>query len=378
MEVFMNIRLDLRNRMTVGLSAVAALIVALVPFLSTTRARAAAASDIYHQTNLVSDLPGVALIQDPNLVNPWGISMSATSPFWVANNGSGTSTLYAGDVNGSPFVKNALVVSIPGGLPTGTVFNNGSATDFIVRSGTTSGRAVFLFASQVGIVSGWSPGVPPPPPSTQAQVGGTGDAVYTGLAIGRVGTATYLYAADFEHGKIDVYDNMFHSATLDGSFSDPNIPNSYSIFNIQNLGGKLYVTYAQQSHKEPDEETDRGSGFVDVFDTNGHLLQRLIRGNHLRAPWGMALAPANFGAFSNALIVGNFGDGQLHAFDPASGKYLGEMKNENGKAIVIDGLWGITFGNGTNGGDRNALYFAAGPDDETHGLFGSLRLVDQP
>ena len=374
----MNIFLAVRNRTAVGMSAVAALMVALIPFTTTSRASAAAASGIYHQTNLVSDLPGVALIQDPDLVNPWGISMSATSPFWVANNGSGTSTLYAGDVNGSPFVKNALVVSIPGGLPTGTVFNTGSATDFIVSAGTASGRATFLFASQVGIVSGWSAGVPPPPLSTQAQVGGTGDAVYTGLAIGQVGTATYLYAADFEHGKIDVYDRTFHLATLDGSFSDPNIPNSYSNFNIQNLGGKLYVTYAQQSHKEPDEETDRGSGFVDVFDTSGHLLQRIIQGNYLRAAWGMALAPANFGAFSNALIIGNFGDGQLHAFDPASGKYLGEMKDESGKPVVIDGLWGITFGNGGNGGDRNALYFAAGPDDETHGLFGSLRSVDQP
>jgi len=375
----MNIRLGAQIRMAVGMSAVAALLVALIPFASTRRVSAAAASDVFHQTNLVSDLPGVALIQDPDLVNPWGISMSATSPFWVANNGSGISTVYAGDVNGSPFMKNnALVVTIPGGLPTGTVFNSGSATDFIVTSGTASGRATFLFASQVGIVSGWSAGVPPPSPSKQAQVGGTGDAVYTGLAIGQVGTATYLYAADFEHRKIDVYDKTFHFATLDGSFSDRNIPNSYSIFNIQNLGGKLYVTYAQQSHKAPDEETDRGSGFVDVFDTSGHLLQRLIQGNHLKAPWGMALAPANFGAFSNALIVGNFGDGQLHAFDPESGRYLGEMKNENGRPIVIDGLWGITFGNGVNGGDKNALYFASGPDDETHGLFGSLRFVGQP
>jgi len=137
------------------------------------------------------------------------------------------------------------------------------------------------------------------------------------------------------------------------------------------------VTYAQQSHKEPDEETDRGSGFVDVFDTSGHLLQRLIQGNHLKSPWGIARAPENFGAFSHALIVGNFADGQLHAFDPDSGKYLGEMKNENGKPVVIDGLWGITFGNGANGGDKNALYFAAGIQDETHGLFGSLRAVAQ-
>jgi uncharacterized protein (TIGR03118 family) len=375
----MNIRFGVRKRIAVpGTSGVIALAIGLLSLTSTTSARAAAESNSYHQTNLVSDQPGVALIQDPDLVNPWGISMSGASPFWVANNGSGTATLYAGDVSGSPFVKNALVVTIPGGSPTGTVFNTGGTTDFVVTSGTASGRATFLFASQVGIVSGWNPGVPPPPQSTQAQVGATGDAVYTGLAIGQVGTATYLYAADFEHGKIDVYDKAFQPATLDGSFSDPNIPDSYSTFNIQNIGGKLYVTYAQQSHKEPDEETGHGSGFVDVFDTSGHLLQRLIKGNHLKAPWGIALAPANFGAFSNALIVGNFGDGQLHAFDPESGRYLGEMKDENGKPIVIDGLWGITFGNGGNGGDRNALYFAAGPDDETHGLFGSLRAVQQP
>jgi uncharacterized protein (TIGR03118 family) len=374
--------LGVRNRIAVtGTSALAALTIALLPFASTRPARAAAESNAYQQTNLVSDLPGMALIEDPDLVNPWGISMSATSPFWVANNGTGTSTLYAGDhLGGSLLTKNALVVTIPGGAPTGTVFNTGASTDFVVKSGAVSGRAAFLFASQVGIVSGWSPNVPAAG-SKQAQVGGTGDAVYTGLAIGQVsngqgGTTTYLYAADFEHGKIDVYDGMFHAATLDGSFSDPNIPNSYSIFNVQNIGGKLYVTYAQQSHKEPDEETDRGSGFVDVFDTSGHLLQRLIEGNHLRAPWGIALAPANFGAFSNALIVGNFGDGQLHAFDADSGKYLGEMKNESGQPIVIDGLWGITFGNGGNGGDKNALYFAAGIQDETHGLFGSLRAVN--
>ncbi len=381
----MNI-LGVRNRIAVGCTtALAALTIALLPFASTRPAHAAAAN-AYHQTNLVSDLPGMALIQDPDLVNPWGISLSGGSPFWVANNVSGTSTLYAGDHANPPvpLTKNALVVTIPGGSPTGTVFNTGASTDFVVKSGAASGRAAFLFASQVGIVSGWNPNVPAAG-SKQAQVGGTGDAVYTGLAIGQVsngqgGTTTYLYAADFEHNKIDVYDGTFHAPNpaLDGSFSDPNIPNSYSIFNIQNLAGKLYVTYAQQSHKEPDEETDRGSGFVDVFDTSGHLLQRLIQGNHLRAPWGLALAPADFGVFSNALIVGNFGDGQLHAFDPDSGKYLGEMKDESGKPIVIDGLWGITFGNGGNGGDKNALYFAAGIQDETHGLFGSLRAVPQP
>jgi uncharacterized protein (TIGR03118 family) len=192
------------------------------------------------------------------------------------------------------------------------------------------------------------------------------------------GTSNYLYAADFEHNHIDVYDKAFHIATsFDSAFNDPNIPNSYSPFNIQNLGGRLYVTYAQQNHKEPDEETDNGSGFVDVFDTSGQLLQRLIKGNHLNAPWGMALAPANFGSFSGSLIVGNFGNGHLQAFDPADGTFLGQLRDEAGKPIMIDGLWGITFGNGGNGGDRNALYFASGPDGETHGLFGSLRVVQQ-
>jgi uncharacterized protein (TIGR03118 family) len=363
-----------RKRVTVvGVIGLAVALISLLIFTAPLRVHAAAPTGFYQQTNLVSDQPGVALIQDSNLVNSWGIAFSATSPFWVANNVTGTATVYSGDVNGSPFVKSSMVVTIPGGSPTGVVFNG--TADFVVHSGASSGPARFIFASQTGVISGWNSGVPPPPPSLNAQVGGTSDAVYTGLAIGQSGGANYLYAADFEHNTIDVYDKTFQHVELDGSFSDPNIPNSYSGFNIQNLGGRLYVTYAQQSHKEPDEETDHGSGFVDVFDTSGHLLQRLIKGNHLNAPWGVALAPANFGPFSNALIVGNFGNGHLQAFDPDSGKFLGELDDASGKPIVIEGLWGIIFGNGGSGGDRNALYFAAGPEDETHGLFGSLRFV---
>jgi uncharacterized protein (TIGR03118 family) len=357
----------------VGVIGLAVGVIGLLVFSSPLRVHAAAAAGFYQQTDLVSDLPG-AVLQDPHLVNPWGIAFSATSPFWVANNVTGTSTLYSGDVNGSPFTKLSMVVTIPGGSPTGVVFNG--TTDFVVHSGASSGPARFIFASQTGVISGWNSAVPPPPPSTTAQIGATADAVYTGLAIGQSGGANYLYAADFEHNTIDVYDKTFQHVELAGSFSDPKIPNSYSVFNIQNLGGKLYVTYAQQSHKEPDEETDHGSGFVDVFDTSGHLLQRLIKGNHLNAPWGLALAPANFGPFSNALIVGNFGNGHLQAFDPDSGGFLGELSAADGKPIVVDGLWGIIFGNGGSGGDRNALYFASGPDDETHGLFGSLRFVE--
>lgn len=367
---------SVRNESVVALMAVlSAAVFVLLPGMGTNPVQAKAVPEFFHQTNLVSDQSGVALITDPDLVNPWGITFGPTSPFWVADNVSSKSTLYRGDVTATnppvPFTKVSLVVPIPPfpeGFPTGTVWN-GSTTDFLLPNPAGPRSATFLFASQVGAITGWNGTI-------QTAVPAREDVVYTGLAIGQAGGANYLYAADFENRRIDVYDKNFHIATLDGSFDDPQLPRSYSNFNIQNLGEKLYVTYAQQNHKEPDEETDRGSGFVDVFDTSGHLLQRLVLGNHLNAPWGLALAPANFGAFRNALLVGNFGDGQIHAYDPTTGRYLGEMKDESGKPIVIDGLWGITFGNGTAAGDHNALYFAAGPDDETHGLFGSLRLVE--
>jgi hypothetical protein len=203
-------------------------------------------------------------------------------------------------------------------------------------------------------------------------------ASFTGLAIGKVGAANYLYAADFGHHNIAVFDGQFHPATLAGSFADPDMPHSYAPFNIQNLGGKLYVTYSQIDHQSPSDESDRGSGFVDVFDTSGNLLQRLVSGNHLKAPWGVAIAPANFGEFSNDLIVGNFASGHIAGFDPTTGAFLGEMQDAAGKPIVIDGLWALIVGNGGNGGDANALYFTAGPDGETHGLFGALRAVPDP
>ena len=365
---------SVRNRIIVsGLTILGVAVVGLLPEIGAKPIQAKAKPEFFHQTNLVSDQPGVALITDPDLVNAWGIAFGPTTPFWVADNVSGKSTLYRGDVTAAtppvPFTKLGLIVTIPGGSPTGMVWN-GSTTDFLLPSPTGPRAATFLFASQTGAITGWNGTI-------QTAVPPSAHVVYTGLAIGQAGGANYLYAADFENRRIDVYDKNFHIATLAGSFEDSNIPNSYSIFNVQNLGGKLYVTYAQQNHNEPDEETDRGSGFVDVFDTSGNLLQRLIMGNHLNAPWGLALAPANFGAFSNALLVGNFGDGQIHAYDPTTGRYIGEMKDESGKPVVIDGLWGIAFGNGTAAGDRNALYFAAGPDDETHGLFGSLRVAEK-
>ena len=356
--------------------AAAAIAIGLLAYASTPFLSAAKPTGFYKQTNLVSDQPGVAAMVDPDLVNPWGIALPPTGgAFWVANNGTGVSTLYAGDVNGGPLTKNPLVVSIPASLPTGAVFN--SSGDFVVTSGAASGPARFIFASQVGVISGWNPNVPPPSPSKAAQVGATADAVYTGLAIAQSGGANYLYAADFEHRTIDVFDKSWHLVHLDGSFTDPNLPHSYAPFNIHALNGKLYVMYAQQSHKNPDEETDRGSGFIDVFDTSGHLERHLVRGDHLKTPWAIVMAPADFGPFSGMLLVGSFARGFISAYDPDSGRFLGELKDERGRPIVIDGLWGMVNGNGT-AGDKNAVYFAAGIDDETHGLFGSLRFVSQP
>ena len=332
-------------------------------------------STSYLVTNLVSDQPGVALITDPKLVNPWGIAESSASPFWVSNNGTASATLYQGDSPTRPaFTKNPLEVSIPsadpaGATPTGQVFNGSS--DFKVPSGpTTTAAARFIFASQTGEIAGWNGG-------TQAKVAVTvPGASFTGLAIGSVGTANYLYAADFGHHTIDVFNGQYQPTTLAGSFTDPTMPHSYAPFNVQNLGGKLYVTYAQIDHQSPSDESDHGSGFVDVFDTSGNLLRRVVSGNHLKAPWGVAVAPSTFGDFSNDLLVGNFASGTIAAFDPTTGRFLGKLKGAAGKPIVIDGLWALTFGNGASGGDKSALYFSAGPDGETHGLFGSIRATE--
>jgi uncharacterized protein (TIGR03118 family) len=355
-----------------AIPAAAIAAVALLVGTSPQQVNAQSNTGTYLVTNLVSDQPGVALLHDPNLVNPWGIALnSAGGAFWVANNQTSMATLYSGDVNGSAFVKASLEVTIPGDFPTGTVFN--PTQDFAVTNGTTSAPALFLFASQTGFITGWNPTVAP---STTAKVGAMTDAVYTGLALGTAAGGTFLYAADFAHGKIDVFDGMFRLVHLAGTFTDPEMSRKFAPFNIQNLGGRLYVTYARQSKDEPGEERP-GQGFVNVFDTSGNLLQRLVKHHQLNAPWGLAQAPANFGPFSGALLVGNFGDGRILTFHPTTGEFLGTLDDQSGKPIEIDGLWGLTFGNGATAGDRNALYFAAGPDDETHGLFGSIRFVGE-
>jgi uncharacterized protein (TIGR03118 family) len=326
----------------------------------------------YRQTNLVSDIPGFAQIQDPLLVNPWGTAASATSPFWTANNGTSTATLYGGDVGGSPFTKNPLNVTIPGvpaGLPTGVVFS-GSATDFSFTGGGSTGPARFIFSSISGNISAWKGGL------TSAVIVASKPFpanVYTGLAIGNNGTANFLYAANFAQKKIDVYDKNFASTTLAGSFTDPTLPSGYSPFNIQNLGGKLYVEYAKINPANGKDLPGPGNGYVSVFDTNGNFLGRLVSNGPLNSPWGVTIAPAGFGAFPGALLVGNFGDGRINAFNPTTGAFLGTLNDEAGNPIEIDDLWAILFGNGSGGGDTGTLYFSAGYDDENHGLFGSLK-----
>jgi uncharacterized protein (TIGR03118 family) len=344
------------------------------------------------QTNLASDLPGMARLLDPTLKNPWGMSLSPNGgAFWVSSNGGGVSELYLGDVNGNP-LSAPFKVTIPGGSPTGQVFNpnqpimsNGTSNAFSVTDGTHTAASVFIFATRGGAILGWNPTVGAPIQTPFGMLSGTAEvgfqaadgAVYDGLAIGDVGGGHFLYAADFHNGKIDVIDGQFHKVALGangfGTFTDPNLPQGFAPFNVQNLGGKLYVTYAKQDATGNRDVAGAGNGFIDVFDTSGHLLQRLVSGGALNSPFGLALAPANFGDFSNALLVGNFGDGTINAYNPNTGAFLGQLLDVNGNAIHVDGLWGLAFGNGVSSGSANTLFFSAGINGGRDGLFGSLQ-----
>jgi uncharacterized protein (TIGR03118 family) len=327
----------------------------------------------YLATDLVSDQPGIAAIQDPNLVNAWGLSLSPTAGnFWVSSAEAGLSMVYGGDVNGAPLTKSPLEVSIPEGEPTGQVFNGTS--DFVVTSGSDSAPALFIFASEEGVVSGWNPAVPLPPPSTEAQGAFEAEdgAIYTGIALANNGDGNFLYLADFHNGKIDVLDGSYQLTEMAGSFTDPNLPAGYAPFNVAAISGKLYVTYALQDADAEDEVTGPGRGFIDVFDLDGNFQQRLVSRGALNAPWGMVLAPAGFGDFSGQLLVGNFGDGRINAFDPTTGALKGTLSSSPGRPLSINGLWGLAFGNGATAGDATTLYYSAGPQDEEHGLFGKI------
>ncbi|MDX6629160.1 MAG: hypothetical protein QOH00_1406 [Gaiellales bacterium] len=319
----------------------------------------------YTVTPLVSDQAGVAPVTDPNLVNAWGVSEGPTTPWWVANNGTGTSTLYDGA--GKPFPLNApLVVNVPG-APTGTVFYGG--TQFLVSNGTAMVPAKFIFATEAGTIEGWPPG------AGQTVTGVDGSkwgAVYKGLAT----AGDWLYAADFRNGRVDIVGGDWKLVKKPGAFRDPKLPKGYAPFGIQNLGGHIFVTYALQTKGSTDETAGPGLGIVDEYSTDGALLQRVATMGKLNAPWGLAWAPATgFGKASGALLVGNFGDGYINTFrqdKKGRWKWSGRLLTKQKKPVWIDGLWGIGFGNGAAAGPTTSLYFAAGPADETHGLSGTV------
>jgi len=341
---------------------------------SGTPAPANPSATAYALTSLVSDdnsatNPLRGAHADTHLVNGWGVAFNPAAFVWVSNAGSSTSTLYDGTG-----VPQSLVVAIPPGTagparPTGIVFN-GNPT-FKVTQNTVSGNSIFIFAGEAGTISGWSPSVNGTNAVTVVDDAAS-QAVYTGLAIATRGTSDFLYAADFHNGAVKVFDQNFARVTSAG-FSDPTLPAGYAPYGIQTIGSLIYVAYARQDVAARNAVGGAGLGIVDTFDTAGTLVKRLISsGGALNAPWGMAMAPANFGQFSNALLVANAGDGKINAFDAATGALLGTLSGAGGTAIAIDGLHGIAFGNDRNSQPSNTLFFAAGPSGENHGVYGRI------
>jgi uncharacterized protein (TIGR03118 family) len=318
----------------------------------------------YQQENLVSDQPGVATLTDPNLVNAWGMSRGANTPIWVSDNGADVATLYRGDVAGMPVSAVPLVVSIPGGAPTGQV--NNDTTAFTVPG--TGAPALFMFAGENGDLFAWNGSAG----TTAVAVGHTDGAVYKGLALDHSPFGPLLLAANFHDNRVDVFDGQFNRLPVDLLFHDPFLPSGYAPFNVATVGDQVFVTYAKQDADRHDDVAGRGHGFVDVFTNYGAFLHRFASRGVLDSPWGLTIAPANFGAFSGDLLIGNFGDGRIHAFDPSTGRLLGTLESGKHTPIVIDGLWGLQVGDAAAGGP-DAVWFSAGPDEEAHGLLGVLR-----
>ncbi len=380
---------------------------ALAITLAVANAPQTSAGQSFEERDLVSDVAGRGAHLDASLVNPWGITVWS-GRIRVANNLTGLSTAYS--PGGVPKTPNIVIPPGGSGSPTGIVANDTESSFKISVAGVTA-KSRFIFASQNGSISAWSPEVDA---NAAIQVAATTDAIYMGLALGHKQSGAFLFAANFHAGTIDVFDSNFAPVSWSGAFEDPDLPDDYAPFNIANLGGQLYVAYAKQDVDREDEEVGAGFGYVSVFDTEGHFLHRAISGGALNAPWGMVIAPGGFGDFGNALLVGNFGDGRINAYSATSGNFLGTVEDANGFPIEIEGLWGLAFskGSGENGDDedgehgdddddddngddgghgdqgvlgvlgqsgapdsegRPTLYFAAGIDDEEHGLMGTLR-----
>jgi uncharacterized protein (TIGR03118 family) len=335
----------------------------------------------YVQTNLVSNIPGLAAHTDPLLKNPWGTSVGPGTPIWVSDNHAGAATLYDGTGNPQP-----RVVAIPAppsagpgavGAPTGQAFNtfDPNSTDFVISKDGKSGPAFFLFATEDGTIAGWNPAVDASNAviavdrSTASDSTGDVGANYKGLALVSTPQGKFLYASSFRFGRVDVFDNHFN---LVNSFTDPTLPAGFAPFGIHNINGRLYVTFAKQGPGKADDDARPGNGFVDVFSPNGDLLQRLVGRGRLDSPWAVTLAPSTFGVFAGDILVGNFGSGHIDAYDPNTGEFQGELSGPGGGPITIDGLWGLRFAPATPGAGPNTLFFTAGLNHEADGLFGTL------
>jgi uncharacterized protein (TIGR03118 family) len=332
--------------------------------------------ETYAVHGLVSDGMVPADHVDPSLRNSWGIAFNPNGAVWVADNQTNTATLYDGMGNKvplGPFPEVHLPSATNGAAsPTGIVFNPSS--DFTITENGVTMSAVFMFAGENGTIMAWAPGI---------DLGNafgvfddkSGGAIYKGLAFGRNGLQNLLFATDFHNSRIDVFDKTFTRLKLPGTFTDPGIPHDYAPFGINNIQGNLYVTYARQDAKRADDVPGAGFGFVDVFDTNGNLIRRVATRGALNAPWGTAMAPADFGKFSNRLLVSNFGDGTINAYDPATGAFLGQLHTSDAQVLKIANVWGLSFGNGVLNQPTNSLFFTSGPGREQHGLYGRIDSV---
>ena len=339
--------------------------------LGATLSTPALAGDTYTVHALVSDGTVAADHIDANLKNPWGVAFNPTGFVWLSNNHTGTSTLYDG-----AGVPQTLVVTVPPapggsmGSPTGILFNG--TADFAVSANGKNGVSKFIFCSEDGTISGWAPNVD----SLNAILAvNTPGADYKGLALASTASGNFLYAADFGNGKIDVFDKNFAPVTTAGGFVDPMMHTNYAPFNVQAFGNMLYVAYAKKDKGGEDEHAGKGQGYVNLFDGDGNLVKRLVKRTGLNAPWGLAMAPADFGQYSGALLVGNFGDGTIAAYNPKTGHFRGYLQGTDGTKLKIDGLWGMAFGNGFFSQAKNSLYFAAGVGGEEGGLYGSVSVT---
>ncbi|HTF24871.1 MAG TPA: TIGR03118 family protein [Candidatus Limnocylindria bacterium] len=335
----------------------------------------------YKQTNLVSNIAGMAPVQDPNLKNPWGLTRSSGSPWWVGNNNSGTSTLYTGTgaiipINGTGTVTVPPPNGSPAGTqatPTGVVFN-GSPIDFLVAPGKS---AHFIFATEDGTISGWNGGQNAVLLVDNSDNGSSNGAVYKGATSGEINGNKFLYVTNFRSAKVEVYDTNFKRVHLgEDAFNAEEIPRGFAPFNIQNIGGTLFVTYAKQDAARHDDVAGDGLGFAEIYTPTGKHIGRLQHGTWFNAPWGVVWTTRDFGEFSNAILVGNFGSGWIAAFNGFTYKFIGFLKNPDDSLVTIDGLWSLTFGNDGGAGPANTLFFTAGINNEQDGLFGTLTPTD--